>query len=117
MPTTESPFRASRIPITPAASRPIARTSSSWKRASLPWAVAMMTSSSPVEMSTQASSSLSSIVIARMPVERSLLDLALSGGQHQVAAGCEVLEGDRRHRDLAGLDLDPRQVDDRDALR
>ena len=32
--------------------------------------VAMITSSSPVETSTQASSSLSSIVIARMPVER-----------------------------------------------
>jgi hypothetical protein len=28
----------------------------------------------------------------------------------------EVLEGDGRHRDLAGLDLDPGQVDDRDAL-
>ena len=56
--------------MTPAASRPIGRTSVSWKRAIMPCDVAMITSSSPVETSTQASSSLSSIVIARMPVER-----------------------------------------------
>ena len=56
--------------MTPAASRPIARTSPSAKRASIPCAVAMITSSWPDEMSTQASSSFSSRVIARMPVER-----------------------------------------------
>ena len=58
--------------MTPAASRPIGRTSASEKRASLPCAVAMMTSSLPVETSTQASSSSSLRVIARMPDERTL---------------------------------------------
>ena len=56
--------------MTPAASRPIGRTSVSWKRAILPMAVAMMTSSWPVATSTQASSSSSSRVIAMIPVER-----------------------------------------------
>ena len=41
------PARASRMPMTPAASRPIARTSRSWKRAILPRAVASTMSSSP----------------------------------------------------------------------
>ena len=58
------------MPMTPPASRPIARTSLSWNLASMPWAVAMITSSSPDETSTQASSSSSSRVIARIPVER-----------------------------------------------
>ena len=58
------------MPITPAASRPMARTSFSSNRASMPWAVAMITSSSPVDTSTQASSSSSAMVIARIPVER-----------------------------------------------
>ena len=58
------------MPITPAASRPIGRTSSSAKRAIIPSAVAMMMSSLPLDTSTQASSSLSWIVIARMPVAR-----------------------------------------------
>ena len=56
--------------MTPAASRPIARTSLSANRASIPWAVAMITSSSPDETFTQASSSVSSSVIARIPVAR-----------------------------------------------
>ena len=56
--------------MTPAASRPMARTSDSAKRASLPLAVAMITSSLPVDTSTQASSSSSAMVIARMPLER-----------------------------------------------
>jgi len=56
--------------MTPAASRPMARTSFSSNRASIPWAVAMMTSSCPEETLTQASSSESSRVIARMPVDR-----------------------------------------------
>ena len=56
--------------MTPPASRPIARTSDSLKRAIMPCAVARITSSSPDETSTQASSSFSSSVIARMPVER-----------------------------------------------
>ena len=88
-----SPLRASRMPMTPAASRPIGRTSSSAKRASMPCAVAMMTSSSPDETSTQASSSSSAMVIARMPgradalelLERRLLDDALAGRQDEVA--------------------------------
>ena len=56
--------------MTPAATRPIGRTSSSANRASIPSAVAMITSSSPAETSTQASSSSSLIVIARIPVDR-----------------------------------------------
>ena len=110
--------------MTPAASRPIGRTSSSANRASMPWAVAMMTSSAPVETSTQASSSLSSIVIARMPVDRTrsncssgvFLMMPSPGRHDEVVAGLEVRQDDRRHRDLAGLDLDAGQVDDRGAL-
>ena len=56
--------------MTPAASRPIGRTSDSWKRAILPSAVASTTSSSPDETPTQARSSPSLTVMARMPVER-----------------------------------------------
>ena len=70
MPTTLSPWRASRMPITPAASRPMARTSFSLKRAMRPCGVASTTSSSPDETPTHASSSSSATVIALMPVDR-----------------------------------------------
>ena len=56
--------------MTPPAGRPIGRTSVSWNRAILPSAVAMMMSSCPVAVSTQASSSSSSRVIAMIPLER-----------------------------------------------
>ena len=110
--------------MTPAASRPIARTSVSAKRASLPSAVAMMTSSWPAATSTQASSSLSARVMARIPDERTFSNCssgvflmiprrvamtryvpALKSGTTSVAVG-----------HLAGLDLDAGQVDDRDPL-
>ena len=58
------------MPITPPASRPIGRTSPSENRASMPCDVAMITSSSPDETLTHASSSPSLIVIARIPVAR-----------------------------------------------
>src|SRR6185369_16703600 len=49
-------------------------------------------------------------------LERRLLDLAATRREDEVAAGLEVLEDDRRHRDFAGLDLDAGQVDDRRSL-
>ena len=49
-------------------------------------------------------------------LERGLLDDAVAGGHDQELAGIEVGQGDRGHRDLAGLHLDAREVDDRDAL-
>ena len=49
-------------------------------------------------------------------LERGLLDDALARGQDEVRAGLEVGKRDRRHRHLARLDLDARQVDDRDPL-
>ena len=56
--------------MTPAASRPMGRTSRSWKRAMRPCAVARMMSSDPDETATQARASSSPTVRARMPVER-----------------------------------------------
>ena len=48
--------------------------------------------------------------------ERGLLDVAAAGRHDQELAGFEVLEDDRRDRDLARLHLHAGQVDDRHAL-
>ena len=50
-------------------------------------------------------------------LERRLLDLAATGREHEVRPGGELGQGDRRHRHLAGLDLDAGHVDDRQPLR
>ena len=50
-------------------------------------------------------------------LERRLLDVAAPRRHDEEVAGLEVRQDDRRDRDLAGLDLDARQVDDRGALR
>ena len=84
----------------------------------------MMTSSSPVETSTQASSSSSRIVIARIPDERTFsncssgvfLMMPLRVASTRYEPGREVRQHDRGHRDLARFHLDAGQVDDRDAL-
>ena len=110
--------------MTPPAGRPIGRTSVSWNRAILPLAVAMMMSSLPVAVSTQASSSFSCEGDRDDParadllelLERRLLDDPAAGREDEVGPGLEVAQGDRGHRDLARLDLDAGQVDDRHAL-
>ena len=55
------------MPCTPEASRPIGRTSFSWKRIAWPLRETMITSSAPVEWRTPTSSSPSRILIAMMP--------------------------------------------------
>ena len=110
--------------MTPAASRPIARTSVSANRASLPLAVAMMTSSAPVDTSTQASSSSSAMVIARMPDERTrsncssgvFLTMPLRVARTRYEPGVKSLSMIVAIGSFARLHLDARQVDDRDAL-
>ncbi len=62
--------------------------------------------------------------MARMPVERTrsncssgvFLMMPLRVAMHQELAGLEVRQDDRGDRDLARIDLDARQVDDRHAL-
>ena len=61
----------SRIPWTPDASRPIARTPVSWKRIAWPLRDTIRTSSLPDEWRTPTSSSPSRILIAMIPSERS----------------------------------------------
>ena len=110
--------------MTPAASRPIGRTSLSWKRAMRPWAVASTMSSCPDETATQARASSSATVMARMPVERTrsncsmgvFLMMPLTGGHHEVVALLEVGQRDDREHALAGLHLDALEVDDGHAL-
>ena len=61
---------ATRMPRTPAAVRPIGRTSDSWKRMALPELAHSMMSHSPSVMATSTSRSPSWSSIARMPAVR-----------------------------------------------
>ena len=58
------------MPFTPVVSRPISRTSCSWKRIDRPWRVASTMSFVPLVTCTSISSSPSSILIALIPFER-----------------------------------------------
>ena len=55
------------MPLTPPVSRPIARTSDSWKRAAWPERETIRMSSSPLVRRTATSSSSSRMLIAMMP--------------------------------------------------
>ena len=110
------------MPFTPVVSRPISRTSCSWKRIDRPWRVASTMSFVPLVTCTSISSSPSSILIALMPVrahvrvlrQRRLLHRALLGGEEQeLIVGELAHRHDRRHLRV-GRDVD--QVDDRLAL-
>ena len=110
--------------MTPAAGRPIGRTSSSGKRAILPWAVATITSSLPVATSTQASSSSGAMVMAMIPLLRTFsncssgvflttpLRVAMTRNLPALKSGSVIVAIGH----LARLHLDAGQVDDRDAL-
>ena len=67
MPITESPSRSS-TPLTPVVSRPISRTSISWKRTDKPCRVARTMSFEPLVTCTSISSSSLSILMALIPV-------------------------------------------------
>ena len=95
--TTSSPGR-SFMPRTPAAARPIGRTSSSLKRIVMPLRLTMKMSSLPSVTMTRTSSSPSRRLRAMRPsrrdvvvlVERRLLHHALAGGEEQVALAGEA---------------------------
>ena len=112
------------MPITPAASRPIGRTSRSLKRPILPSAEARMMSSSPDETATHASSSLfrhgdrpdAGRADALELLDRRLLDDPLARGHDHVRALLEVRDRHDGEDQLPRFELDALEVDDRNAL-
>ena len=120
--TTSSSVR-SFMPRTPAAVRPIGRTSSSLKRIVMPLRLTMkMSSPPPVSMTLHQLVAVAevegdeAVAPARVVgVERRLLDRALAGGEEQEALAGEVAGVDDRLDLLARLQR--QQVDDRHALR